>query len=105
MIQHSMYIGPPCFPVFNDRPDLSMDPIEPTDIVPFERSKSADMEFSASASWSADCDWYFVVLPEGIALFNVYDRRGLLCRRHSAMFIESCLMSGILSKRAPRRKR
>jgi hypothetical protein len=54
---HSMYIGPPCFPVFNDR-ELSEDPIL--------RSDSPGMQLAASASWSADCEWYFMILPEGI---------------------------------------
>ena len=101
---HNMYIGQPCFPVFNDR-ELSMEPITDADVVPFVRSDSLDMNFAASASWSSDCEWYFVVLPEGIALFNVYDRRGLLCTKHSAMFIEASIDSGVMSKSLARRTR
>lgn len=86
-MQHNMYLGPPCFPIFNDR-ELSMEPITPADIVPFERRDSEDMNFAASAAWSSGCRWYFVILPEGIALLNVYDRRGLLCQKHSAEFID-----------------
>lgn len=100
-VTHSMWIGPPCFPIFNER-ELTMEAVEGKDIVPFERSTSADMEFCASATWSANCEWYFIILPEGIALFNVYSRAGLLCRKHSGAFIGDCLKSGILSKSATR---
>lgn len=100
---HSMYIGPPCFPVFNER-ELSMESVAEGDVVPFERSTSAGMEFAASATWSSNCEWYFMVLPEGIALLNVYSRNGLLCRRHTGAFIGDCLESGILSKSLNRRR-
>lgn len=75
-----------------------MEAVKDGDVVPFERSASDDMEFAASAAWSSNCEWYFVVLPEGIALFNVYNRHGLLCRRLTGAFIGDCLKSGILSK-------
>src|SRR5258708_2884883 len=90
MIEHNLYIGPPCFPVFNDQ-ELSMEPIHAEDLTGFLRSDTPDMNFAADAAWSSDCEWYFVILPEGIAFFNVFDRRGLLCQRKSAMFIEACL--------------
>lgn len=104
---HNMYIGPPCFPVFNDRDDLSAEPVTSADFVPFERSDSPGMQFAASAAWSSDTEWYFVILPEGIVLLNVYSRRGLLCRKHSSMFFEECMRSGIMNKRlgSPGRKR
>lgn len=104
MIEHSMYIGPPCFPVFNDR-ELSMEPIQAGDVAPFERSESEGMKFAASAAWSSDCEWYFVILPEGIVLLNVNDRRGLLCKRHTAKFIEACLLSGIMNRSINRGQR
>lgn len=102
-IEHSMYIGPPSFPVFNDQP-LPFDPVTRDDIVPFERSDNADMNFAASATWSSNCEWYFVVLPESVALLNCWTRKGLLCKKRSAAFIGYCLDSGILN-RSLRKKR
>lgn len=92
-VTHGMYIGPPCFPVFNER-DLGAEPVERGDVVPFQRSDSAGMRFAASAAWSSNCEWYFVILSEGIALFNVFARTGLLCKRHTSAFIGECLKSG-----------
>lgn len=73
--------------------------------MPFRRSMSVGMEFATSATWSANCEWFFVILPEGIALFNVYSRNGLLCRKHTGAFIGDCLKSGILSKSVSARRR
>lgn len=103
-VTHSMWIGPPCFPVFNEQ-DLSTEVVRDGDVVPFERSDSEDMQFAASATWSSNCEWYFVILPEGVALFNVYTSHGLLCRRHTGAFIGDCLKSGILSKSLTKKAR
>ena len=92
-----MLIGPPIFPVFNDHLLTSMEPINDADIVPFIRSDNADMNFATNCAWSSDTEWFFVVLPEGIALWNVYSRNGLLCQKQSGSFIGHCLDSGLLS--------
>ncbi len=97
-MSHIMLIGPPIFPVFNDHLLTSMEAVTDNDIFPFIRSDNADMNFAASAAWSSDCEWFFVVLPdEGIAIWNVYSRNGLLCQKHSGAFIGRCLDSGLLS--------
>lgn len=100
-----MLIGPPIFPVFNDHLLTSMEPVTGDDIVPFIRSDNADMNFATSAAWSSDCEWFFVVLPEGIALWNVYSRKGLLCQKISGAFIGHCLDSGLLSSTITRKRR
>lgn len=95
----SMLIGPPSFPVFNDHLPLNMDAVADGDLIEFVRSNNADMNFAASAAWSAGCEWYFVILPDtGIALFNVFDRRGILCKRPTGEFIGHCLKNGMLSR-------
>jgi hypothetical protein len=101
-IEHTMLIGPPVFPVFNEGlRELVDEPVANVDIVPFIRSDNADMNFAASAAWSSGCEWYFVILPEGIAFWNVYSRNGLLCTKHSFRFVEACfpLMAETLTKK------
>jgi hypothetical protein len=71
------------FVVFNDQP-LSDDQIGPGDMVECT-CKSYEL---ASMAWSSGCNWYFVVLPEGLVLLNVYTSRGLLCKVKSRRFIK-----------------
>lgn len=106
-ISATMFIGPPIFPVFNDHLPLSDELIDlDNDVVAFVRSDNKDMNFCSNASWSSDCEWYFVILPDdGIALFNVYSRNGLLCCRHSWRFIGFCVESGLLSRSIRRRRK
>jgi hypothetical protein len=71
------------FVVFNDQ-DLSDDPIRARDI--FECT--CDSKHFASMAWSSGCEWYFVIVPEGILLLNVYSSRGMLCKIKSRQFIK-----------------
>lgn len=72
------------FVVFNDG-ELSMETVEAADLTPVEIELGSKF---ASAAWSCNCSWYFVVMDEGLALFNVYSNKGFLCRKKSALFIE-----------------
>ena len=83
---HSVYqVGAPLdFVVFNDG-ELSMEEIDTTDLTPC--SAKAGSSF-ASAAWSCNCSWYFVITDDGIALLNVYTNKGFFCRKKSAKFIE-----------------
>lgn len=106
-IRHSMYIGPPVFPVFNEGLRSYVDEqIEDTDVVPFVRNDTEAMNYAASCAWSSDCEWYFVILPEGIAFWNVYTPNGLLCAKHSFRFFEWCfpMMGNTLTKRRRARR-
>ena len=54
--------------------------------------------FWASCAWSSGCDWYFISLSNGIALFNTFSGHGWLCRKRSWMFFDAFL------KAPPRRE-
>jgi hypothetical protein len=45
----------------------------------------------ASMAWSADVDWYFVVVPAGILMVQVGSDSGLLCSKKSWRLIEEFL--------------
>lgn len=41
-----------------------------------------------SETWSCDCDWFFVVVDNGILLMNVHNNRIIMCKKHSHRFIK-----------------
>lgn len=86
---HSIYnIGDGCdFVIFNDQA-LNFEPIIAEDITRIEMECGYG---PASMAWSSGCNYYFIVQDDGIALLNVHSKRGLLCRKKSARFIEMFL--------------
>lgn len=94
MGDHNVYLGPPCFIVYNDA-NLPLDAIAPEDISP---GIVTGMEQQKSEVWSADLEWFFVVMPEHITLLNIYTNKALRCRVRSAEFIRHCLDGGLLDR-------
>lgn len=84
------------FVLFNDDGQLGMESVDANDIEPVTIDGRG--EPFASAAWSAGCDWYFIVMRNGIALLSVASGRGYFCKKKSAMFIDLFLS-------APYRKR
>lgn len=72
------------FIVFNDDGRLSLEPVGVEDLTPIVASGPL-MSFYASAAWSSDVPWIFVVTPTGVALLD-QQGRGYHCRRRSADF-------------------
>lgn len=85
------------FIVFNDDGTLTMEPVSVEELEPIEASDN----FGASCAWSANCRFYFVVLPIGIVLLDL-EGRGWLCRKRSAMFFDLFVNSPLGKKRARR---
>jgi hypothetical protein len=83
------------FVVFGDDGTLSTEPVDGADLVPIKATEAA--AYYASCTWSSDCEWYFVVVTDGIALLNI-DGTGYFCRKRSAEFIR-------LFVEAPKRRR
>lgn len=77
--------GDRSFVVFHDDGGMSMEPVTAEDLSPVRLEGGA---FYASAAWSSDCQWYFVVMPDGIALLSVATGSGWYCKKKSAMFID-----------------
>lgn len=102
---HNYYFNlPRGFVVFNDQ-ELSEEPITADDILPVTVAAVRNApDFYASATWSSDCEWYFIITNEGILLRNVSTDRGLLCKKKSAAFIGEVLASGMLSRSAEKRR-
>jgi len=79
--------------IFNDGP-LSLESITDADISPIDLSSapaeiSQNLKWCASCAWTSNCDWYFVVTPDGIVLLNVFTCTGMFCKKLSARFIEA----------------
>ena len=85
------------FVVFNDGP-LSLEPISDADIKLIEVKPGSKCE---SKAWSCNAVWYFVIRRDDIILVNVHTRKGYLCRKKSAKFIEAFLEAPLKAK--PRR--
>src|SRR5208282_1850111 len=81
--------GRKSFIVFNDQ-ELTMESITDGDLRPVTASDHCAAHL-ANEAWSSDCEWYFIVLPDGIALVNVYTRTGIFCGKKSAVFIREFL--------------
>jgi hypothetical protein len=43
----------------------------------------------ASEAWSANCDWYFVVVEAGIVLARPGDDHGVMCLKKTWKFLEA----------------
>lgn len=80
---------------------LSDETITGLDIVAMVATDTQENRRHRSEAWSSDVDWYFVVMPTGIALINVATNRGLFCRKRSWRFIEAF----VDLPRRPKRKR
>jgi hypothetical protein len=89
------------FIVFNDQ-ELSLEPVGDGDIARVEMSDHC-IHHCASEAWSTDCEWFFIVLPQGIALVHVRTLSGFLCRKKSAAFIEAFLNVPLKGSRSQRR--
>lgn len=81
--------------MFNDG-DLSMDPVTAADLEPVAIAPGSPC---ASAAWSANCNWYFIIGNDLMLLLNVHTNRGFLCRKKSAMFIEMFMNAPHKSKK------
>ena len=84
---HNVYLldsGARSFVMFNER-ELSSEPVTDSDLVQVTRSLG---DPCASLTWSCGLQWYFVVWPDGISLFNVYETDGYHCKKLSMRFIE-----------------
>ena len=58
---HNVYLDVPrCFIVFNDTPDLTMEPVCDSDIR--EVRWAAGSNRFADCAWSSDCSWYFIIV-------------------------------------------
>jgi hypothetical protein len=75
------------FVVFNDQ-ELSMDAVTDEDIDLCEIEAGSHF---ASAAWSCNCSWFFIITEDSILLFNTYSTKGFRCRKKSAAFIEAFL--------------
>lgn len=64
---------------------LTADPVDDGDLVPI--SVKAGSKY-ASETWSCGINWYFMVIPTGIALLSVHTNRGFFCTKRSWRFIE-----------------
>lgn len=87
MVKNSVFYfhGHENFVVFNDQP-LSFEPISDGDIKDVEVKPGSKCE---SKAWSCNAVWYFVIRHNDIICVNVHTRKGLLCRKKSARFIEA----------------
>lgn len=74
------------FCVFHDPGNLSLEPV--TDVELFPITLSPGLPF-ASWAWSANCEWYFIVYEDGIALLNIHTNSGVLCKKKTLRFIEA----------------
>lgn len=42
-----------------------------------------------SAAWSAGCDWYMAIMPQGIVVMNIHSGIGQFCSKLSWRFVEA----------------
>lgn len=82
------------FIVFNDQP-LTFEPVTDADIKTIEVKPGSGC---ASKAWSCNAVWFFVIRRNDIILVNVHTNRGFLCRKKSAMFIQSFLEAPALKR-------
>jgi hypothetical protein len=91
---HTMIIDTPHnFPIFNDQP-IGDDPFTAEDL----EAVSVAPGFCASATWSSDCEWYFVIGDDSILLANI-SGRGVRCRVRTSKFFEWFLAAGFPRRR------
>jgi hypothetical protein len=77
------------FVLYNNQP-LSDEPVSDEDIF-YCTAHGEKMKKAQSEAWSANAQWFFVILDAGIILVNAATMRGVLCRKKSFRFIEAYL--------------
>ena|ERR1035441_5110347 len=92
--------GRKSFIVFNDQ-ELTMEPIVHGDLILVAASYHCAAHL-ANEAWSSNCEWYFIVLPDGIALVNVYTLQGIFSSKKSAAFIQLFLDTQLKRKNGRR---
>src|SRR4051794_6251615 len=83
------------FVLYNDQ-SLSDEPLSDNDINPIDLTNAPEeiaqnIKWCASSAWSSNCDWYFIIMPTGIALLNVFTHTGMFCSKLSFRFVEAFL--------------
>jgi hypothetical protein len=87
-MEHNVYLDPHrSFIVVNDGP-LGMEPVSNDDLSMVTIDPKAPY---ASWAWSSGINWYFIIGPNWIALFNIHCQTGILSRKKSADLIRRFL--------------
>jgi hypothetical protein len=80
--------------------ELTCEPVTDADIVPVKLDNPNNP--AASAAWSANAAWYFVVVDDGILLMAVGADTGVKCLKKSFKFIEAFVDAPVKMKKRKR---